>query len=448
MEEGLDGFAFDAFSGGQAKAFIGSYIAAADSIGAKNFKVLLSADMSLGFSAADIVSTIATYGSNPHYLRLNGKPVLSTYGGSDKGNEWWLKTVIEPLRSAGIPITFIPYFDRPNPNRDAPSYDNWVRVIKAFPAADGLFNFLLAGSVPFYSGDPNLGRHWWSTLEGEENLAKALRDQNKAFIAPYLPYYWAVCHPARQYMEYQGGRGMENSWRSIVTRQEPQMVEIVTWNDYSESSYIQPTRFPATKTKGIPSFPHLGYYELLKYYYSWYHTGTQPTITKDGVFYFYRPRIRSPYFSTADPSCSIGAVEASQLWGNVQRVIYITTALTAPGRLHVISGGTTKVYEVPSGVTTTDVPVAAGQQTIELWRGAVRLVNARGIDIIEGSPGDNFNVFAGYAIAGADDSDAWAPSDRWKDRTPQAWFANPDSGSGSLPAGSRRSVVRGGQMPL
>jgi hypothetical protein len=46
MEEGLDGFAFDVFSGPDAIHTIGAFIQAADAIGATKFKVALSADMS------------------------------------------------------------------------------------------------------------------------------------------------------------------------------------------------------------------------------------------------------------------------------------------------------------------------------------------------------------------------------------------------------------------
>jgi Glycosyl hydrolase family 71 len=422
LEEGLDGFVFDAFSGAQAKGLMAAYIAAADSIGAATFKVALSADMSLAFSGSDIVDTITAFGNNSHYLAMNGKPLLSTYG--NKGNLWWQTNVIEPLRSAGKPVTFVPYFDRPNPNRDDPSYEQWTKAIQSFTVIDGLFNFLIPGSTPFYAGDPNLGRHWWSTLEGEENLAKALHDQNKIFIAPYMPYYWAVCHPARQYMEYQGGRGMDNTWRSITTRQNPAAVEIVTWNDYSESTFIQPTRFPATKIKGIASYPHLGYYELLKYYISWYHTGKQPIVSKDSIFFFYRPNVRSHAFSSeaADPFCALGPVKASQLWGNIQNVIYVTTAAVGPSELRVTTGLRTRSFTVPAGLQTTDVQMEPGPQTIELWRNGRKLVGSRGLPVSETSAGDNFNVYAGYAVAGGADSETWKPSDSWKKGATSDWF--------------------------
>jgi hypothetical protein len=423
LEEGLDGFAFDAFSGKQAKNVIAAYIAAADSIGAATFKVVLSADMSTGFAASDIVDTMVTYGDNPHYLRIDGKPLLSTYGGGKNGNMWWQMNVIDVLKKSGHPVTFVPYFDRPDPNAEEPNVDNWRKTIQSFPVVDGLFNFVIAGSPPFYTGDPNLGHHWWSSLEGEENLSKALSDQNKVFIAPYLPYYWAVCHPARQYLEYQAGRGMDNMWRSIITRQEPVAVEIVTWNDFTESTFIQPTRIPTTRVKGITPYPHLGYFELLKYYVSWFHAGKPPSISKDALFYFYRPNLRNTTPSSeTDAFCSIGRVRTSQLWGNLQNVMYVTTAVTAPATLRVTTGGTTNSYEIPVGIDTTDVPLIPGKPTIELWRNGTKLIGSLGIDVSETAAGDNFNVYGAYAVVGGSDSNTWKPSDAWKTGRISEWF--------------------------
>jgi len=423
LEEGVDGFALDAFSGSAATNYLHSYITAADELGAKKFKVFLSADMSLGFKASEIVDTLTTYGSNPHYLKMNGKPVLSTYSGEKLGNAWWLDNVIGPLAAAGHSITFLPFFDRPNPNSDDPSYKNWAELLRLFPVADGLFNFGITASMPFYVLDPNLGHHKWSALEGEENLARAVHDAGKLFITPYMPYYWAVCHPARQYDEFQAGRGMENMWNSIVTRQKPEAVEIVTWNDYTESTYIEPTRIPQSRTKGIPSYSHLAYYELLKYYINWYHTGERPTVSRDAVFYFYRPNLRPANPPTADNFCPLGPITTSQLWGHLQNVIYITTALTSPAELRVSSGALVRSSRVPTGLVTTDVPLRTGHQLIELWRNGRLLTRSEGVDVSENFLGDNFNVYSGYSVSGGSNSETWSPSDLWRSGFISDWFA-------------------------
>lgn len=424
IELGIEGFALNAFTGKQAKGILSTFIKEADAIGAHDFKVFLSADMSLGFTAEDIVDTIETHGKNSHYLTINGKPLLSTYGGDKLGNEWWQTNVLIPLKELGKEVTFIPYFDRPNPNGDKPSYENWIKVINNFTSVDGLFNFLMPGSTPFYTTDTNIGHHWWSILEAEENLSKALKDSNKIFMAPFMPYYWATCHSARQYMEHQGGRGMHNYWTSIIEKQKPEIVEIVTWNDYSESSYIQPTRVTLEKTKGIKSQPHLGYYELLKYYVSWYKTGQKPKIIRDGLFFFHRLHPNNAIPSNDQAICSKGPVQEHQKWGLIKDVIYVTTALTEPAEIKVSFGGNTQTFSAPAGLNTIDVPFQAGTPVLSLVRNGKVRATINGGMITEKPDHYNYNVYSGYAIANGQTSETWMPSDAWKAGYTADWFVS------------------------
>ena len=422
MELGIDGFAIDAFSGDQTKIYFPAFIKAADAIGAKNFKFFLSADMSLGFTSADIVETIKTFASNPHYLKVNGKPLLSTYGGQALGDRWWQDNVLSPLQASGNPVTFVPYFDRNNPNRDTPDDRNWTTVIDNYSSIDGLFSFGIPKSPPFRLNDENIGNHWWSLLDGQESLARSLKLRGKIYIASYMPYYWAVCHSARQYTETQGGRGMENAWDSLISKQHPEMVEILTWNDYSESTFIEPTRLPLTKTAGIPSLPHLGYYELLKYYVAWYKSGHRPTVVKDGIFFFHRTHPNDAVAFDRTSGCSMGAIPTRQKWGNVQDRMYITAALTAPADLVVKTGTSEQRRELPAGLNTIDVPFEPGRPTYELWRAGKKELSFTGYQIVENPEIYNFNVVSGYAIVAGQDSETWVPSDRWKTGYVADWF--------------------------
>jgi glucan endo-1,3-alpha-glucosidase len=422
-EEGVDGFVVNAFSGAQARLLLNSVIHAADKIGAYDFRVALSADMSLRFKPEEIVTSVAEFAENDHYLKINGKPLLSTYGGDRLGNQWWSKEVLQPLKAIGTPVTFIPDFDRPDQNRDNPSYENWRSVIASFPVVDGLFNFGIAGSAPFYTGDTRLGHHWWSSLEAEENLSKALHERAKLFIAPYTPSTWSVCHSARQYSEYQGGRGMASWWTSIIEKQRPELVELVTWNDYTESTYIQPTQEPLTSTKGVPSYSHVGYYELLKYYIAWYKSGVKPTLAGDGLFYFYQPTQTTGLSGNAkDAYCSMGAVPADQVWGLKQDVIYLTTVLTEPAELRVTTGKLVGHYSIPSGIVTTDVPFGLGSQSFALWRRGTQILSINGSPIVKDPVGQNFNITSGYAIAGGRHSEDWMPTQTRSQSPVGEWF--------------------------
>jgi hypothetical protein len=420
LEAGIDGFVFDVFTGAQARNVLKQYISAANAIGADKFRVFLSIDTARKFNPRDIVDVLLNFGSDRHYLKLNDKPVLSSYGTQD--DAWWRKNVIQPLAMRGHHVAFIPYFHLPNPNGDTPTRAAWAGRLATAPSVDGLFPFIIPGSLPFYTGDSNLGHHWWSTLEAQENLASALSDKNKIFMGQYMPYYWAICHSAGQYLEFQAGRGMANAWTSIIEKQKPDLVEIVTWNDYSESTFIQPTRLPATKNRDVVPQPHLGYYELLKYYISWYKTGVRPQITRDSVFYAYRtqPLLAKPQ-GTAD-KCRPATTPPNQIWGSVKDVIYVTTALTADAEVHVRSGSTSHVVKVAAGLNTVDVPFSPGPQSIEIWRDGRVITEGKGVDIVAIPSVQNFNVYSGYSIAGGKNSSNWLPSEDWRYGLYASWF--------------------------
>jgi glucan endo-1,3-alpha-glucosidase len=422
MELGLDAFALNAFSGPQAKDFFSTFIRAADVVGARNFKFFLSADMSLGFTSQDIVDVVRTFGNDPHYLKIDGKPLLSTFAGQGLGDRWWQDNVLSPLESSGIKVSFVPAFGRPNPNGDTPNDKNWKMVLDRYGSIDGLFDFGIPKSPPFRLNDENIGNHSWSLLDGQESLARTLKQAGKLYMASYTPMYWAVCHPARQYTETQGGRGMENAWASIIGKQHPRMVEIVTWNDYSEATYIQPTRIPITKTAGIPSLPHLGHYELLKYYVAWYKSNRRPTIIRDSLFFFHRTHPNNAVASDEKSGCSLGPIPARQKWGNVQDRIYVTTALTAPAELVVKTGSSIHKLSLSAGLNTVDVPFEPGRPAYELWRAGDKILGLTGDQIIEDPDVYNFNVTSGYSIVGGQNSETWKPSDNWKTGFVAEWF--------------------------
>ncbi|MDR3631678.1 MAG: endo-1,3-alpha-glucanase family glycosylhydrolase [Desulfocapsaceae bacterium] len=428
IEMGLDGFALEAYTYGHALELISNFSKAADSIGAQNFKFFLVLDLGAEkFTAENILELIINNYNNPHYLKYNNRPVLSTYGGQqrDIDDRWWNEKVIKPLKIAGHPITFIPYIDRDSPNTIPPTYENWVKLIQKHPSVDGLLLFSPPKGVPFYQADPNGGHQKWSGLETEENEAKALHDNQKYFIAPYQPYYWLTCKGERPYYEYQGGRGMENFWKSAIYKQRPEMITLITWDDYSESTYVQPTRIPLTKYPKIETFPHLGYYELLKYYISWYKTDMVPIITKDAFFYFYRTHRNEAVASDDSSACPLGRVPEEQKWGLMSDVIYITTALTEPAELVVKTGSkTTKTY-MPAGIHTTDIPFESGSQLFELDRDNKILAKISGRNIDEHPKVYNFNLYSGYVVVNGKNSEVWEPSDSWKSGFVSDWFITP-----------------------
>lgn len=400
LEAGIDGFAVDGFGNPLADQFLRLLSDAADAVGAPGFKIVLSADASLGFPAADIVADVAKYDANPHYLHIGGRAVLSTWNGGAYGDAWWKANVLAPLAAQGHPVVFLPTFIGRDGDPDA-------SMPAEFPSADGFVHWFFAHGTPFRAGSPYYGNNAaYSELDGAEKVAASVHAAGKLWAGGVMPYYWASCHSVRQYYEWQGGRGMANAWASIMGPQAADMVELITWNDNTEGSYYQPTNVPRAADNGIPNFPHLGYYELSKYFIRWYKTGVRPTVTKDAIFWFHRTQKRYAAAS-ADP-CGIPINDAA-IYGSAEDAIFVTTALTAPGTVRVTTGGVPKDYPVPAGIAHTNVPFNPGQQVITVWRGGTDLAGS--VSNVEAAPtARNFNNASGYAVAGGGRSETWAPA--------------------------------------
>lgn len=358
QEMGLDGFALNAGAWSREpyyQASAAAMFAAAERLGT-GFALFFSADMCCSLTAEDIRDMVLTYAKRPNYLRKNGRVVLSTFAGEREGSAFWREKVLTPLREAGLDVFFVPDFYQVTPGRrPADEVAHWGDLI------DGLFRFA-PDATPFGAQ---------STVASSEAYARALAAAGKFFLAGYYPFYWGERQTSagRRYFEYRGGLGTEKQWQSIIAVQDPEWVEIVTWNDPTESYLIAPADDPDGFHK-----PHLAFAELNRYFIEWFKSGVRPVITKDALFYFYRTHGKS----LAAPDDPAGPV--TRLYGEPEDAIYVTTALTAPAELRVESGGARSEHRLEAGLSHIAVPFAAGAQHFELWR------NGRRVNAIDGEP--------------------------------------------------------------
>ncbi len=353
---GLDGFALNAGGwGDNYRESAAHMFAAAERLGT-GFQLFFSADMCCNLTAADVVDMVETYGKRPNYFHRQGRPVLSTFAGEGQPPGFWPDQVLAPLRAAGFDVFFVPaFYPVTAGGRPEDEVKFWGDLV------DGLFRFGPA-STPF-------GSH--SSVATNEAYARALSAAGKLFLAGYYPFYWGSRQTTvgRRYYEYQGGLGTDVQWRSIIEVQDPEWVEIVTWNDFTESYLIAPS-------DDLDHFykPHLAFIALDKYYIQWFKTGALPRITKDALFYFYRTHGKD-VTSAADP---LGPV--TRMFGHVEDALYVTVALTAPARLHVESGAARFDRDLHAGFNQVSLPFSPGPQKFELWR------NGRCVAAVEGEP--------------------------------------------------------------
>ena len=337
------------------------------------FKLFFSVDLS---EVPDILDMIRTYARHPQQFVYQGRVVVSTF--SQERLAWYDK-VLQPLQKSGCDVFFVPYF-YPRPQAtELPSFATVVQLLKTHSqTVDGLFYFGGAGTSR-------------QLAEANTAYARALREASKLFMASYTPTYWGQRQPDRRYFETEGGKGTAQQWQAILKAQ-PQWVEIVTWNDFNESTYVCPVENPEryfAELKEPHRHSHAGYLELSKHFIAWYKEGKQPAMSRDGLFFFYRTHPAEAIASGTDQPVTLRH-------GRVEDVIHLTTLLTAPAEVRVASGRSQARHQVKAGMQDLRVPFVAGPQRFELWRDGRCVLNLEGPAISEQPVRYNFFTASGF----------------------------------------------------
>ncbi|HSY02029.1 MAG TPA: endo-1,3-alpha-glucanase family glycosylhydrolase [Acidobacteriaceae bacterium] len=403
---GIDGFALNAGGWLQQPSYI-EYAAQMFEAAARlndGFKLMFSADMCCGNGMSDVEDMMRRFANNPRYahvyFRYQGKFVLTTFAGEKQGVPFWqqvrvdlatgqhpstatdakaLPQVSGAPSNAPLQIFLVPALfwggELPRVAAVQQGFNTWKGAI------DGSFYWGIAG-VPGSQGTLD-------QLPSSEAYASVVHEANKVYMAPVALQFWGA--NANRYYEYSGGAGMRHMWMNAIEKTHPEWVEIITWNDFIEGTYISPIDDPNRyananflTASGVPTntrdyfHSHAAAGELMRFYIEWYKTGKQPAITHDSVYWFYRTQ-------TAGSHATAPKVEHK--YGPVSDVIYVTANLTAPAELHVQCGKHESEVHLAAGSSDTAVLFTAGSAPqFRLMRGGKLVVAGVGKDGIAASP--------------------------------------------------------------
>ncbi len=387
---GIDGFALNC--GGWTarephyKARTQKLYEAAEQLGT-GFRLFLSADYCCGLTTDETRDMIETFRDHPNQFRYGGKPVLSTFAGEggDNAQGHQLVAFLDRLGGqAGRACVFVPYF-YPRPNiTEHPSPAHAAQLLQEFATLDGYFYFGAAGSSAQLAAS---NRH----------QAVAWLGAGKLFMASVTPYYRGLGGNYRCF-ETGGFEGFAQQWLAAIETGAT-WLEIVTWNDWGEASYVAPFGEPGeTELWGGhwgTMLSHAAYLDAMRYYVDWYKTGQPPAIETDRLFYAYRPHPKAAAghrtANDQDPARPGGA-------DGLRDEVFVTCYLSAPATLRIESGETAYDIELPAGVQHLARPFAPGAQRFVLRRAAQILVDKTGeLPITAEAAFGNFNMFAGQA---------------------------------------------------
>jgi len=364
------------------------------------FKLMFSADMCCSNDADDVEDMVRRFANNPRYASLcfkhDGKFVLSTFAGSSRGPGFWrsLKKDIETGAhpSTNSALTATQYANgvpssAPLPLELVPAFFWGGELPKESDIRDGLAQYedIIGGA--FYwgiAGVPGLG-HPPDQIPSSEMYAATLHAARKIYMAPICFQFWAA--NAGRYYNYNGYSGMRELWMDAINVSHPDWVEIITWNDFVEGTYVSPIDDAARyvgandleRSADAPPalhffHSHQGARNLLSFFIAWYKIGREPRITTDHVFWAYHTELGNQ---------SLNGKVPTRLYGNLVDKLYITANLTAPAVLHVSIGPMSRSIDLPAGSTDAEVPLKAGPPPhFELARHGLHLAKGNGDDPI------------------------------------------------------------------
>jgi glucan endo-1,3-alpha-glucosidase len=386
------------------------------------FKLMFSADMCCGNAVGDVEDMVRRFANDPRYsqvyFKYNGKFVLTTFSGDAMGTSFWsqvksdlatgsnpstttesaaLAEVAGAPSNAPVSVFLVPAFfwggELPNTAAVQQGFGQWSSII------DGSFYWGIAG-VPGSGGSLD-------QLLSSESYAAVVHGGGKLYMAPICLQFWGA--DADRYFEYSGAAGMRKMWMDAINVSHPDWVEIITWNDFIEGSYVSPiddpNKYPFANfldTTGVPSttlgyfHSHQGATALLPYFISWYKTGVQPTFSSDSIYWFYRTQSMS-----SNPG--VPAVSAATNYGPVADVIYVTANLAAPATLKVTSGSQVSTFNLPAGSSDVQAAFTVGSTPVfEVDRnGSAAIAPTSGTDAIQASPQFNDYYYStGFATGG------------------------------------------------
>jgi glycosyl hydrolase family 71 len=350
IARGITGFTFDSLSATDAtdsNSSLHLMLAAAHAVDSR-FKIVVMPDITaLGSDSNAVVEIIAAAAASPAAYRLSdGRLVVSAFDAGLNPASWWL-SVISRLTAQGIHIAFVPTFLGWSATADA---------FASFSYGFGDWGSATVGNSSAQQGDPEI----------------AHKTYGKVFMMPVDPQQYRPKDSV--YWEAGNSAAFRDAWNSSI-QGDADWIQLVTWNDFTETSAISPTT-DATLQRTIGT----GFYNLTGYYAAWFLNGQQPQITHDVLYYFYRREATT----AASPAQKDKVTIAT---GTAQNSIELLAFLTSPGVLTITVGGKTYTQNAAAGIVSFKVPSQAGTPLFTLSRSGADVFSFHGGVPIYGSAG-------------------------------------------------------------
>lgn len=333
---GIDGFSIDILSyGANDSGWIRykSLMAAAHTVD-PGFSIMLVPDMTGMFGPssdpngtllAQMVVEASNTANYPSVFHLpDGRLVLSPYLAQVNSLTWWTNWLAMMRNSYGIDIAFVPQF------QGFWNYQSWA------PICYGMTDW--GSRCVSSNGAPNTWNlmakqiHAWGVPVCMAPVApQDMRPKNLQFTEASNTEDYRVMWNNALYGD-NSGASAKADW-----------VQLVTWNDYSEHTEVQPS-----------SGTQFLFNDLAAYYITLMKTGTAP-ITRDVLFYCHRIETTTAPYDTNKQSAAFSP-QGGQTPDNQ---IELLAFMTAAGTLKIQTSAGASTLSAPAGITSFKVPLTS-----------------------------------------------------------------------------------------
>ncbi|KIJ64429.1 glycoside hydrolase family 71 protein [Hydnomerulius pinastri MD-312] len=375
-QSGFDGFALNVGSDNwQPQQVANAYEAAQQS--GTGFKLFMSFDMSslpcsTASDAAALRTYITTYATHPNQFIYNGRVFASTFAGESckfgqtSVQAGWSTQFIQQLSGTNavhfVPSFFVDPSDFQSFNGAIDGIFNWnsawpIQVTTSFASSlTSLVGDLFSASLSTLNPLSSLV----GSTATDQQYINALHSMNgqKTYMAAVSPWFFTHYSPQtynKNWIYLSDDHLYAKRWESLMAiRDQVDVVQHLTWNDYGESHYIGPIEGAQPNSEAwVDGFDHTGWLNLTSYYATAFKTGSFPIITKDQIIMWSRPH---PALATApDPVGQPANFQITQdkIWAVVLAASPATVTLST-------SSSQSQTFNVSAGLTKLSMPIQAG----------------------------------------------------------------------------------------
>ena len=336
-DAGIDGFTIDILNvQGSNWDRVEDLVAGAEAAD-RDFTLVPNLDLTAPGVTSASVDTVAAkmaqlFRSSTAYRLDNGAYVLSSFAAERKSVQWWsdLKSTLASRYGMNTAVISV-FLNGSDGNLAAYAPVSYALSVWGARTPDAI------GRQPDFAAKAHaLGVKWMAPVAVQDVRPRSFT-----------------------YAEAANTETLRASWSRAID-DDADLVQLVTWNDYSESTSFAPSANHGTT-----------FLDINAYYQTAFKNGSAPRITGDQLYLTHRVQFAATVPTTPQRLMTPFLGGASLA---TRDTVEVFTFLASPASVSVVVGGLRTTWTAPAGVSTKTVPLALGEVSASASRGGERIL--------------------------------------------------------------------------